>query len=272
MVPNVLAGSGKTIISYVSMGQSLIRRTHVIGSSSVIEDVRDMCRTGLATLAIFYCDFRDTTKQNSRNILSSILIQFCRQSHTFSQVLSSIYSAHGDGSQQPSSDTLLGCLKTMLKLEGQGILYVILDGLDECPNSSGIPTRRQQVLMVVKELTELKLPHLRFCVTSRPEIDIREVLEPLSPYIVSLQNQVEQSRDLAQYVQSVVQSDATMRKWPEEVKRSVIDTLAKIATGMYVTMVMIIRTDLSCDDLGFDGHTVSWKHCAGVLYARFHVF
>ena len=132
----------------------------------------------------------------------------------------------------------------MLELQGQGILYIILDALDECPNSSGIPTRRQQVLKVVKELTMLKLPHLRFCVTSRPEIDIREVLEPLNPYTVSLQNQVGQSRDLVQYVQSIVHSDTTMGKWPEEVKKSVIDTLAENAAGMYVTMVMILRTDL----------------------------
>jgi hypothetical protein len=161
----------------------------------------------------------------------------------------------------------------MLKLQGQGMLYVILDALDECPNSSGIPTRRQQVLKIVKELTNMELPHLRFCVTSRPEIDIREVLEPLNPYTVSLQNQVRQSSDLAQYVQSVVQSDATMQKWPEEVKKSVIDTLTENAAGMYVvTMVIILRTDLSCDELGFDGRTVSWKHCADVLYARFYVF
>ena len=191
-----------------------------------------MCRTGLATLAIFYCDFRDTTKQNSRNLLSSILIQFCRQSRMFSQILLSVYSAHGDGSQQPSSDTLLECLKTMLKLQGQGILYVILDALDECPNSSGIPTRRQQVLKIVEELTELNLSHLRFCITSRPEIDIREVLEPLNPCVVSLQNQVGQIRDLVQYVQSVVYSDVTMRKWPEEVKKSVIDSLTENAAGM----------------------------------------
>jgi hypothetical protein len=94
----------------------------------------------------------------------------------------------------------------------------------------------------------------------------------LNPYTISLQSQVGQSSDLAQYVQSVVQSDVTMKKWPEEVKDSVIDTLTQKAAGMYVTMVIILRSDLSCDELGFDGRTVSWKHCADVLYARFRVF
>ena len=35
-----------------------------------------------------------------------------------------------------------------------------------------------------------------------------------------------------------------MRKWPEEVKKSIIDTLAKNAAGMYVAMVTILRTNL----------------------------
>lgn len=198
-----------------------------------------MCLTGLAILVIFYFDFRDAAKQNARSLLSSILVQLCRQSDKFSDVLSTTCSAHGDGSREPSLDALLDCLKTMLALPGQGTLYVVLDALDECPNYSGLPTRRQQVLTIVEELIGLKLPHLRFCITSRPEIDIREVFDPLSPYQVALHDQVGQIKDLAQYVAAVVQSDSAMRKWPEEVKKSVIDTLVEDGAGMYVMMAII---------------------------------
>ena len=188
---------------------------------------------------IYYFDFRDIAKQNARNMLSSILVQLCQQSDRFSDVLSSVCSAHGDGSREPGIDALLGCLKAMLTLRGQGTLYVVLDALDECPNSFGLPTQRQQVLAIVKELIDLKLPHLRFCITSRPEIDIQEVFDPLSPYKVALHDQVRQNKDLAQYVESVVHSDPAMRKWPEGVKRSVIDTLVQNGAGMYVMMTMI---------------------------------
>ena len=195
-----------------------------------------MCLAGLAILVIFYFDFRDIAKQNVRNLLSSILVQLCQQSDKFSEVLSSVCSTHGDGSREPGIDALLGCLKEMLVLPGQGTLYVVLDALDECPNSSGLPTRRQQVLAIVKELIDLKLPHLRFCITSRPEIDIQEVFDPLSPHKVALHDQVGQNEDLARYVKSVVHSDSAMRKWPEEVKKSVIDTLVQNGAGMYVMM------------------------------------
>jgi hypothetical protein len=210
------------------------RRTYVIDSSSVIEELDSMCRTGLDSLAIFYFDFRDTKKQNARNLLSSLLIQFCHRSDAFSQILSSLYSTHSDGSREPSIDALLGCLKTILALQGQGTLYVVVDALDECPNSSGFPTQREQVLKVLKEIIDLKLPHFRFCVTSRPEIDIRRAFEPLRPYNVSLHNQRGQIEDLARYVEEAVHSDETMRDWPEDVKKLVIDNLARRGAGMYV--------------------------------------
>jgi hypothetical protein len=220
---------------------------------------------------IFYFDSRDIAKQNARNLLSSILVQLCQQSDRFSEVLSSVCSTHGDGSREPSFDVLLRCLKAMLSLPGQGTLYVALDALDECPNSSGLPTRRQQVLAIVKELIDLKLPHLRFCITSRPEIDIREVFDPLSSYKVALHDQVGQNKDLTQYVESVVHSDSAMKKWPEEVKKSVIDTLVQNGAGMYVVMTMLPCISSHATISGFNGRTASWKHCAGVLCAKFHV-
>ena len=149
MVSNILAGSGKTIISYVTLQLSYSRRTYVVDSSSIIEELDRMGRTGLGTLATFYFDFRDTSKQNARSFLSSLLIQFCHRSDAFSQILSSLYSTHSNGSREPSIDALLGCLKSMLVLQGQGTLYIVVDGLDECPNLSGLPTQREHVLETV---------------------------------------------------------------------------------------------------------------------------
>ena len=215
-----------------------IRCTHITGRSSIIRDIQDMCSAGLAILAIFYFHFGDTTKQNARHLLSSVLFQLCSQSDQFSQVLSSVYSSHGNGSREPSIVTLLLCLKSILALEGQAPIYLVMDALDECPNSSGLRTQRQEVLEILKELIELKLLHVHFCVTSRPEVDIQRAFVPLNPYDVSLHNQRGQIRDLAEYVKSVVLSDVTMQNWPAKVKESVIDTLAKKGGGMYVIVVL----------------------------------
>ena len=123
------------------------------------------------------------------------------------------------------------CLKKMLGLPWQGVIYLIIDALDECPNVSGFPTPREQVLEVVQELIDLQLPHVRFCITSRLETDIRDVLEPLATHIVPLHEQVGQNQDIANVIKWVF-SDPGMLRWREEDKQFVIETLTKRVGGM----------------------------------------
>lgn len=144
----------------------------------------------------FLLYFRDATKQNARNLLSSLLLQISNRTDKFCKVLSSLYSAHGDGSRQPSEDVLMESLKDLLQLPGQGSLNVIIDAFDECPNSSGLTSPRAEVLTIVQELVKLRLPHVHFCITSRPEIDIRGVLEPLENHIVSLHDEIGKNKDI----------------------------------------------------------------------------
>lgn len=192
----------------------------------------DMCQTGLATLAFFYFDFRDVGKQDARSLLSSLLTQLCLESDKFSEIISSLYSTHGNGSRQPSEDVLLKALKDMLKLPGQGDIYIVVDALDECPNVSGFPTPREQVLKVVQDLVELRLPHVHFCITSRPEVDVRDALDGLAVHNISLHEQAGQNRDISDYITSVVSSDPKMLRWREEDKRLVIKTLIEKAGAM----------------------------------------
>jgi len=122
----------------------------------------------------------------------------------------------------------------MLTLPNQRPIYLIIDALDESPDNSGIPSPREEVLQLVKELIELRLPDLHICITSRPHLDIRDVLEPLTSLRVSLQDQNGQKNDIVHYVRSVVYSNSEriMRGWGKEEKELVIETLSKRADGM----------------------------------------
>jgi hypothetical protein len=120
---------------------------------------------------------------------------------------------------------------------GQAPIYLIVDALDECPNTSkvpGSPHSRQEVLEVLKELVNLRLPTLHICVTSLPEFDIRNSLEKLATFKLSLHDQDGQKQDIAEYVRSVVYSDKepVMTKWGEDVKHLVVETLSDKADGM----------------------------------------
>jgi hypothetical protein len=203
-------------------------------SSAIIQDVSD---TGEPYLIYFFFDFKDTAKQDNRALLSSFLIQLSSQSNLCFDTLFDIYSKHNRGSRQPSEGTLLKCLKVMLRSLGQAPIYIIVDALDECPNASkapGSPRSRQEVLEVVKELVNLRLPTLHICVTSRPEFDIRNSLEKLATFKLSLHDQDGQKQDIAEYVRSVVYSDKepVMMKWGEDVKHLVAETLSDKANGM----------------------------------------
>ena len=138
---------------------------------------------------------------------------------------------------QPSDSVLTKCLKDMLTLPSQHPIYLIIDALDESPTTSGIPSSRERVLQLLSELVDLRHQQLRICVTSRPEIDIRDVLEPLASRRVSLHDQTGQKEDIADYVRSVVYSnlEPIIRRWKKEDKDLVIETLSERANGMYVT-------------------------------------
>jgi hypothetical protein len=159
----------------------------------------------------------------------------------------------------------------LLALQGQNTLYLVLDALDECPNSSGFPTQRGEVLEIVKGLINLKLRHLRVCVTSRPEVEIQMAFGPLNPYNVSLHIQRGQIEDLAKYVESIVYSDTTMQAWPDLVKKMVIDTLGEKGGGMYVIMVICFVLLSHAMTSGLGGRIASWRHCASVPRAIFQV-
>jgi len=191
-----------------------------------------MREMGLVTISMFYFDFRDRGKQELRHLLSSILVQLCGSSDRFSEILSDLYENHGRGSRQPSEDVLMECLKSMLRVPGQGALYLIIDALDECPNSPGYPTSRERVLDALQALIGLQLPHVHFGITSRPEIDIRTVLEPLATHNMALHDQAGQNQDIMDYIGHFVRFDPRVCRWREEDKKLVIETLTKKAGGM----------------------------------------
>ena len=185
-------------------------------------------------MAYFYFDFRDVDKQARRNLLPSLLVQLSNRSDAYCDVLSRLYKAHDDGARQASDKALMECLQEMLTLPSQGPVYLILDALDECPDTSDLPSPREQVLDLVKHLVDLRLPNLHICATSRPEVDIRDALESIASQTVSLQDEGGQKKDISDYVRSVVYSGTGkfMRRWRKEEKEHVIETLSERADGM----------------------------------------
>ena len=193
-----------------------------------------VCETGPAIMAYFYFDFKDLSKQTCHDLLRSLVFQLSTESRSCCDLLHHAYEAHKNGTQQPSDDTLKECLVDMLSLPGRRPIFIVLDALDECPDSPGFPPPRREVLQLVKELVDLRLRGLHICATSRPEVDIRAVLEPLAFRSVSLHDEVGQKADISDYVHSMVNSSPStaMMRWRADDKKLVIETLTERADGM----------------------------------------
>ncbi len=63
-------------------------------------------------------------------------------------------------------------------------------------------------------------------------MDIRTVLEPLTTLKVSLHDETGQKEDIIAYINSMVHSHRSMRRWREEDQNLVINTLSEKVDGM----------------------------------------
>ena len=200
--------------------------------SAIVQDIEGMQAAGLATMAYYYFDFREVKKQDCYGLLSSLISRLSIKSDSCFDILSRLYSDHDGGMVKPDIGALKRCMTDMLSLSRQAPIYIIVDGVDECPNFPGRPSAREEVLDLIEELVNLKFPNLHLCVASRPEMDIRVVLDPLTSLKISLHDEKGQKEDIVGYIKYVVRSDRSMRRWKEEDKQLAIDTLSDKADGM----------------------------------------
>ena len=146
-------------------------------------------------------------------------------------MLSNFYSDHAKGLRHPSDGALAGCLKDLLNLPELPPVYLIVDALDECPNTSAVRSPRAKVLNLIEELIESQILNLRICVTSRLEPDIKHILDPLIFRFVSLHDERGQKRDIEEYVKSVIYANPE-NEWDAKDMQRVIDVLTEKSDGM----------------------------------------
>jgi len=185
-----------------------------------------------ALVAYYYFDYNDASKRHVRGLLASFLFQLCADSDRCQDILLQLFNKCRF--ERPSDAALVECLKTILELPGQLPIFITIDALDECPNTTGTPSARDEVLDLVEDLVMSNHPNLFLCITSRPEPDIQIVLDPLTSAScrVALHDECGQKRDIYNYIRSFVSTDRAMRRWREEDKGLVINTLSERAGGM----------------------------------------
>jgi hypothetical protein len=182
-------------------------------------------------VAYFYFDFRDQARQSIRGLISSLLAQLVAQSHPYRDIFSRLHTKYVGTSWWCEDYTLRKCLKEMLALPRQPPVYIILDALDECP-VSGMPSPRDNVLGLIKELVDMHLHHLHICATSQQEVYIGANLKPPVFRHIWFDTRREHAHDIATYIRSTCESDLMMKTWGDDVRELVIDTLIEKNHGV----------------------------------------
>ena len=203
-------------------------------SSAIIEDIKNFRQRTSALVTYHYFDYKDKDKRHVSGLLKSILFQLSGDCDRCLYILYRLYQTCRDGAETPADSALANCLKSMLGLPGQLPIFVIMDALDECPNTTGTPSARDEVLDFVEDLVGSGHSNLFICVTSRHEQDIQTVLNPLTSTSrrVALHEETGQREDIYNFVRSFVYTDRAMRRWKDEDKELVINTLSERASGM----------------------------------------
>lgn len=127
-----------------------------------------------------------------------------------------------------------------------------MDAVEECPDSPGIPSPREKVLNLVEGMVDSH-PDLWICVTSRPEQDIRMVLEPLACHHISHRDE---DRGMTSLTTRALLCAQTERCGNGD---------RKIRNLLFVRLP---SGPMECSA----GCSASWRHCAGVFLQAFGVY
>ncbi|CUS12931.1 unnamed protein product, partial [Tuber aestivum] len=199
-------------------------------SATAVEDVKNLCDTNDDYgLAYFYFTFSDSEKQKLDNMLLSLIGQLPKRPSDRGLPAAVVDLYNSTKAIGKSADTR--ALKNLLSqiMYGFKKTFIILDALDEFPKGT-----RDNLLSWISELTvDHKAGSLSMLVTSRPEADIAASLEPLTAFSISLQSKTIDP-DIRTYVQKSLAGKGGFKRFTEEIKDEIEDTLVTRSQGMYL--------------------------------------
>jgi hypothetical protein len=194
-----------------------------IGSSTIIEDMWCHCKIDPSmAVAYFYFDFSNTQKQQSENLIRSLITQLSSQSPCCPDSLAALYSHNSDGEQQPTTEDLIVTLKHII--EGFQHVYVVIDALDECQDQG-------QLLAMIQVINGWKLGPLHLLATSRDERDIEDCVGPRVSAQINLHS-AQINADIQIHLCERLKNDSKLKKWSEKIHRQIEATLMEGAHGM----------------------------------------
>lgn len=186
-------------------------------SSKAIEDLYTFCGNDpRERLAYWYFQFSDLATQSVCNMMRSIIRQL--SSSPLPRAIYQLCERHRKAGSAPGVEELANALDEIISgLEGE--VFIVIDALDECPQSIDQPERKE-LLSRIGHLLDKHIEHLHILATSRPEPDILSALKSYPAINVELFVE----GDVKQFVKSAFQSEE-LNGWSDAIKHQIEDRL-----------------------------------------------
>ncbi|KAK4231120.1 hypothetical protein QBC38DRAFT_258954 [Podospora fimiseda] len=201
-----IPGAGKTILA-----SHLIETANRICAKDPSADEKLAC--------IYYYCYYGHSQDESEPFLRWVLDRLCRQ---LDQVPNIVYDLYRRGNG-PSLSQLLHAIEETVK--PFSTVYIFVDALDES-------STRGNLLKIIRDLaTDFRFEQIKVLATSREYIDIEAVMSDISKSI-SMKNPVLDA-DIRLYVQAQLKRHHKLQRWPEHIKKDVLEALSTKAKGMF---------------------------------------
>ncbi|KAH0364243.1 purine and uridine phosphorylase, partial [Aureobasidium melanogenum] len=195
-------------------------------SSSIIENLQQTSSVSSAALLYFYFDFSDVRKQTLDDALRSLLWQLTKHSEGSFREVEQLYKSCKDGENQPSTQSLIRALESIL--QGIGRVMTVLDALDECET-------RRELLQWLAETAAKNSSGIQMITTSRKEYDIEFAFTKwLTNDVMLSVQQLEVDKDIQAYIHARIRSDPGLERWKDKpfVQNEIELKLMKKAQGI----------------------------------------
>ena len=106
--------------------------------------------------------------------------------------------------------------------------YIIVDALDECPNTE---VERAELCNILKEMHSWNCERLHTLVTSRKEADLMESLLPIVTQAIGIQGSAVDA-DIRKFVRTQLQINSRLSKLSGKLQAEIEQTLVKKSGGM----------------------------------------
>lgn len=177
-------------------------------------------------IAFFFFTFDDESKQDASAILRALILQLSNQFNGHDNPLLRLY--HNSRNSTPLNQVFMDCLLHLVQAFED--VYIFIDALDESPRGR----HRSDVLQVLEDLWARGGAGLHMLVTSRDEVDIRELLCKdlrISPENIIALKSESINADIASFISGYLKTNRTLQRL-EQYHGQIEKTLAEGANGV----------------------------------------